>query len=469
MKSVEEGVPEPQGVLGERLWELQQQGLLCDILVEVGDQTLPAHRVVLSASSPFILQSCMKKAHRGTPLETIHLTGADSETCWEIVKYMYLGKLKLDTENVRQIHKVCKLWQISSAVEQCATFLASLSIGAQDNEKYQTDTKVRTDLIIDSSIERCRDITESKDKVSKKEKGLNHMQCSIEKPNTCSRLRALPQLENVTVEISCTSDTEVTIPTKSIKFNASENVHTKTRKKESAKKTIAGRGRVCDRIRGRGRGNVRGRGTVKQLSVQSVSGKDPTEPDEHTEPTLNTDHSLVSKESIAENNSKKRRISCVGKPSVKSSSSGDSVNVEDDGGTDIDDDDDSAYDDIDNIISESEACAKKEELQCRRCNKNFQTSKELAEHNTRHKHKKCRRCHMTFETNEELQEHRKVHQKKRVRKRYECEVCNRDFASLEFLKSHKFTKHWTEDMGPPIYYYCEVSSENYYYLRNIII
>lgn len=64
---------------------------LCDVVLIVGHQQIPAHRLVLSASSDYFAAMFTNDVREATQTE-IRMKDVDPDALVALVKYMYTGK-----------------------------------------------------------------------------------------------------------------------------------------------------------------------------------------------------------------------------------------------------------------------------------------------------------------------------------------------------------------------------------------
>lgn len=102
---------------------LRECGELCDVVIrtEDGVQT-PAHKVVLSACSPYF--RCMfTTGFLEVRQPIIDIKEADSNALQDIIDYFYSGKLHVHYMNVEGLIKLANILQLDELMEKCEVYL----------------------------------------------------------------------------------------------------------------------------------------------------------------------------------------------------------------------------------------------------------------------------------------------------------------------------------------------------------
>lgn len=96
---------------------------LCDISLVVGEMTIPAHRSVLAASSPYFLamfSANMKESFSNV----VEMKDVQPDIMKNLIDFVYTGKLDLiDSENVEILLQHATLLQLEKARKICCDFL----------------------------------------------------------------------------------------------------------------------------------------------------------------------------------------------------------------------------------------------------------------------------------------------------------------------------------------------------------
>lgn len=116
-------VPHASSLLSN-MEDLRQQEKLCDIWLEAEGEKLPAHRVVLSACSPYfcaMFTNDMKES-----VETcVTIKELEFSALKALVDFVYTGYLDVNVTNVQSLFQASNLLQIHSAMKVCCSFLES--------------------------------------------------------------------------------------------------------------------------------------------------------------------------------------------------------------------------------------------------------------------------------------------------------------------------------------------------------
>ena len=99
----------------------------CDVFLVVDDCRLPAHKVVLAASSPVFkakFTSELTGEKSGDEFEVdVPEFHPDSRTIEELLNYVYTGEIGISEENVEELLAIADYFDIPSLKETCAEFL----------------------------------------------------------------------------------------------------------------------------------------------------------------------------------------------------------------------------------------------------------------------------------------------------------------------------------------------------------
>ncbi|NWT47439.1 KLHL4 protein, partial [Chroicocephalus maculipennis] len=99
-----------------------QQKQLCDVLLIVGNQKIPAHRLVLSAVSDYFAAMFTNDV-REAKQEEIKMEGVDPDALKALVRYAYTGILELKEDTIESLLAAACLLQLSQVIEVCCNFL----------------------------------------------------------------------------------------------------------------------------------------------------------------------------------------------------------------------------------------------------------------------------------------------------------------------------------------------------------
>ncbi|XP_072018923.1 kelch-like protein 20 [Amphiura filiformis] len=108
----------------QTLYSFLQAEVLCDVTLQVRDEIIKAHRVVLAASSVYF------KAMFGGNLseksqEVIAIHDVDPAALKAIIKYAYTSEIQVTESNVQSIMSCASMLQMTSIINACAEFLSS--------------------------------------------------------------------------------------------------------------------------------------------------------------------------------------------------------------------------------------------------------------------------------------------------------------------------------------------------------
>ncbi|XP_022256518.1 kelch-like protein 17 [Limulus polyphemus] len=104
------------------LRDMRVKGQLCDVTLKVGELSISAHKVVLSACSAYfhaMFNSEMAEKH----LATVTLHEIDSCALSSLVEFAYTGEVLITEDNVQSLLPAASLLQVASVREACCRFL----------------------------------------------------------------------------------------------------------------------------------------------------------------------------------------------------------------------------------------------------------------------------------------------------------------------------------------------------------
>ncbi|XP_029214091.1 kelch-like protein 28 isoform X2 [Acropora muricata] len=102
--------------------QLRQRRELCDVELCAGDNRVSAHRVVLSACSPYFNAMFTGKLLESQK-QVIHLKEVDENALHVLVDFAYTGKARVTQENVQLLLPAANMLQLSRVKEICCHFL----------------------------------------------------------------------------------------------------------------------------------------------------------------------------------------------------------------------------------------------------------------------------------------------------------------------------------------------------------
>ncbi len=111
--------------LSQVLWNFQQNGTLCDVVLTVNGQEVKAHKVILAASSEYFKQT-LNSMTPDKCLLCLDNTPVLSQVLLGLLQYLYTGILSLTEENVHMILQGAEHLKIVNAEKLCRTFLQNI-------------------------------------------------------------------------------------------------------------------------------------------------------------------------------------------------------------------------------------------------------------------------------------------------------------------------------------------------------
>ncbi|XP_035687982.1 kelch repeat and BTB domain-containing protein 2-like isoform X1 [Branchiostoma floridae] len=103
--------------------DLQKNGVLQDVVLEVEGRRFPCHRLVLSAASPYfraMFTSDMAESRQ----KTVVLQGLEMRVFEEILSYIYSGTLHVSLDKVQPLYHAADLLQLDYVRDTCSSYMA---------------------------------------------------------------------------------------------------------------------------------------------------------------------------------------------------------------------------------------------------------------------------------------------------------------------------------------------------------
>lgn len=104
----------------ENLRNQRTDGKFCDIVLHVENESFPAHRSILAASSPYF-ESILKN-HRVTK-EELTVKWKNSESFKVMLDYMYSGNVKIDESNIQEVLRLADHFLMNKLKNYCENYL----------------------------------------------------------------------------------------------------------------------------------------------------------------------------------------------------------------------------------------------------------------------------------------------------------------------------------------------------------
>jgi len=99
----------------ETFYDMRSNGELCDVTLKIGNLTLPAHKTVLAATSPYFRQLFTSKSNGDN--EICLPTNIKPDMMAVILEFLYTGNLKIDIKNIEDLLDVACLVKVGRKLE----------------------------------------------------------------------------------------------------------------------------------------------------------------------------------------------------------------------------------------------------------------------------------------------------------------------------------------------------------------
>ena len=101
---------------------LRQSDQLCDVVLEVGGETVSAHRVVLASLSAYF-RAMFTQQMAESKQRLITINGVDPATLKSLVNYAYTATIDISEDNVQSILSAASVLQFQEVKQACSEFL----------------------------------------------------------------------------------------------------------------------------------------------------------------------------------------------------------------------------------------------------------------------------------------------------------------------------------------------------------
>lgn len=110
-------------LLQDGLKELLNENKLIDCILKVGDRSIPCHRLILAACSPYFRELFFAEDGMETDRKEVLLENLDPNIMEVIVNYMYSAEIDINDNNVQDILALANRFQIPSVFTVCVNYL----------------------------------------------------------------------------------------------------------------------------------------------------------------------------------------------------------------------------------------------------------------------------------------------------------------------------------------------------------
>ncbi|XP_078665427.1 kelch repeat and BTB domain-containing protein 8-like [Branchiostoma floridae x Branchiostoma belcheri] len=132
--------------------DLQKEGELQDVVLEVEGRRFPCHRLVLSAASPYfraMFTSDMAERRQNT----VVLQGLDADMFGEILSYIYSGTLHVSLDSVQPLYQAADLLQLDYVRDTCSSYMTMNVERSTCVDLYKFADVFTVDVVQNSSLQ----------------------------------------------------------------------------------------------------------------------------------------------------------------------------------------------------------------------------------------------------------------------------------------------------------------------------
>lgn len=119
-------------LLQDGLKDLLKENKFIDCILKVGDRSLPCHKLIMAACSPYFREIYFSEDGRekSSPAKEVVLENVDPSIMDMIVNYLYSAEIDITDDNVQDVLAVANRFQIPSVFTVCVNYLQKkLSLG----------------------------------------------------------------------------------------------------------------------------------------------------------------------------------------------------------------------------------------------------------------------------------------------------------------------------------------------------
>lgn len=113
-------------LLQDGLKELLNENKLIDCVLKVGDRSIPCHRLILAACSPYFRELFFSSDSKDADKKEVTLENLDPVLMEAIVNYMYSAEIDINNNNVQELLTVANRFQIPSVFTVCVNYLQKM-------------------------------------------------------------------------------------------------------------------------------------------------------------------------------------------------------------------------------------------------------------------------------------------------------------------------------------------------------
>ncbi|XP_058979871.1 kelch-like ECH-associated protein 1B isoform X2 [Musca domestica] len=104
------------------MFMMRSHNMLTDVILEVKHELFPAHKVVLSAASPYF-KAMFTGGLKETEMSRVQLQGVCPTAMGRIIYFMYTGHIRVTEVTVCQLLPAATMFQVPNVIDACCAFL----------------------------------------------------------------------------------------------------------------------------------------------------------------------------------------------------------------------------------------------------------------------------------------------------------------------------------------------------------
>ena len=104
------------------LSEFYRDKKLCDVVIQVGEETVMCHRIILASCSNYFRGMFMNEMLESMQ-DKVLIQGLDSEAVVRLIDFMYTRKIAINVDNIESLLTAAAMLQIDCVVDACCKFM----------------------------------------------------------------------------------------------------------------------------------------------------------------------------------------------------------------------------------------------------------------------------------------------------------------------------------------------------------
>lgn len=100
------------------LLRMQENDDFTDVTIKIGSSSIPCHRIVLSAATPYF-DAMFSSDFKETSSPEVGLQGLNASAVSSLIKFMYTGEMEITLKNAYDLIPACEIFQFGQLIAEC--------------------------------------------------------------------------------------------------------------------------------------------------------------------------------------------------------------------------------------------------------------------------------------------------------------------------------------------------------------